>query len=393
MNILEFLGRNEGYFKDDLKNSSATISSIVRTSSFLVIGGAGSIGSAVVRTIFERNPKLLHVVDINENDLVECVRSLRSSVGYTDGEFRTFALDCGGPEFEALLKSSAPYDYVLNLSALKHVRSEKDPFTLMRMIRVNVLNSVKIARLIEGTGTKKYFCVSTDKAANPINLMGASKRLMECALTGSDIDLDVSLARFANVAFSNGSLLNGFENRYLQNQPMSAPLKIKRYFMAPSEAGELCLIACLLGENRDLLFPKLDFEKHQITFVEVLERYLAYRGYEIAYCESEEEARSKVALIPSGVWPVYLFESDTTGEKIYEEFHTNNEVIDEAKFEMIGIVKLPLFRDSDRIDQFFQDLGRLEKTAFDKKAILELFTQALDGFHHVDSGRYLDDRM
>ena len=243
MNILKLIGREEEIFEKDISTYENELSKIVSNSSFLVIGGAGSIGQAVTKEIFKRNPSKLHVVDISENNMVELVRDLRSSYGYINGDFQTFALDIGSVEYDAFIKSDGKYDYVLNLSALKHVRSEKDPFTLMRMIDVNVFNTEKTLQQAIDNGTKKYFCVSTDKAANPVNMMGASKRIMEMYLMRKSQEIKISTARFANVAFSDGSLLHGFNQRILKKQPIVAPNDIKRYFATPKEPGELCLMS------------------------------------------------------------------------------------------------------------------------------------------------------
>ena len=233
LNILDFIGRDKELFNDDINNYKNQLDVIIQQSSFLVLGGAGSIGQAVTKEIFKRNPKKLHVVDISENNMVELVRDIRSSFGYIDGEFATFALDIGSLEYDAFIKSDGKYDYVLNLSALKHVRSEKDPFTLMRMIETNIFNTDKTLQQSIDNGVKKYFCVSTDKAANPVNMMGASKRIMEMFVNRKSKDITVSMARFANVAFSDGSLLHGFNQRLEKNQPIVAPNDIKRYFVTP----------------------------------------------------------------------------------------------------------------------------------------------------------------
>ena len=292
MNILELIGRQKELFLNDISNNEAQLQSIVSASSFLVIGGAGSIGQAVTKELFKRSPKKLHIVDINENNMVELVRDIRSTLGYIKGEFKTFAIDCGSVEFEMLFSSVDHYDYVFNLSALKHVRSEKDPFTLMRLIEVNILNTIKTIQISQAHGVKKYFCVSTDKAANPVNMMGASKRIMEMFLMKESNNIKISTARFANVAFSDGSLLHGFNQRLSKKQPISAPNDVRRYFVTPQESGELCMMSCLLGNNRDIFFPKLSEELHLITFSEIAEKYLNNYGYEAYVCSSEDEARN-----------------------------------------------------------------------------------------------------
>lgn len=267
--ILSLIGRTKELFLDDIADYNEKLEKIVNNSTFLVIGGAGSIGQAVTKEIFKRNPKKLHVVDISENNMVELVRDIRSSFGYIDGEFATFALDIGSWEYDAFIKQDGKYDYVLNLSALKHVRSEKDPYTLMRMIETNIFNTDKTLRQSIEKGTKKYFCVSTDKAANPVNMMGASKKIMEMFVMRKSKQIDVSMARFANVAFSDGSLLHGFNQRIQKQQPIVAPNDIKRYFVTPQESGELCLMSCIFGENRDIFFPKLSENLHLITFLKL----------------------------------------------------------------------------------------------------------------------------
>ena len=253
--------------------------------------------------------------------MVELVRDIRSTIGYGESDFRTFAIDCGSLEFEKLFYAEGPYEYIFNLSALKHVRSEKDPYTLMRMIDTNVFNTIKTLRLTSEKGLKNYFCVSTDKAANPVNMMGGSKRIMEMFLMRESLDQNISMARFANVAFSDGSLLHGFNQRFAKQQPISAPCDVKRYFVTPQESGELCLMSGLLGENRDIFFPKLSENLHLITFAEIARKYLTQLGYEPFECESEEEARGRCSeLIKLKKWPCYFFKSDTTGEKDFEEF-------------------------------------------------------------------------
>ncbi|MDQ7042740.1 MAG: UDP-N-acetylglucosamine 4,6-dehydratase, partial [Sulfurimonas sp.] len=291
MSILSLIGRKKELFTDDILDSASELKKIISSSIFLVIGGAGSIGQAVTKEIFKRQPKKLHVVDISENNMVELVRDIRSSFGYIDGEFSTFALDIGSVEYDAFIKNDGKYDYVLNLSALKHVRSEKDPYTLMRMIDTNIFNTDKTIKQSIENGVKKYFCVSTDKAANPVNMMGASKRIMEMFVNRNSLNIKVSMARFANVAFSDGSLLHGFNQRIAKNQPIVAPNDIKRYFVTPQESGELCLMSCIFGENRDIFFPKLSENLHLISFADIAVKYLEGLGYEPYLCESEDEAR------------------------------------------------------------------------------------------------------
>ena len=393
--ILELIGRTLTLFGADVDGLSDDLSSLVKGSRFLVIGGAGSIGQAVTKEIFKRRPKVLHVVDISENNMVELVRDVRSTIGYIEGDFRTFAVDCGSPEFEALISSEGPYDYVFNLSALKHVRSEKDPYTLMRMLSVNIFNTIKTFRLARDNGAKKYFCVSTDKAANPVNMMGASKRIMEMFLMRESETMPISMARFANVAFSDGSLLHGFNQRFAKRQPFSAPNDVRRYFVTPQESGELCLMSGLLGENREIFFPKLSEHLHLITFSDIAERYLRQMGYEPFRCASEEEARDRAAeLIAKKQWPCYFFSSDTTGEKDFEEFFTDKEDLDMSRFYGVGAIKNQPIYDSQKLDDFFSGVQALrEKGNWDKQAILDLFFDLLPEFAHKETGKYLDQRM
>ena len=395
MNILEVVGRDYLLFDSDIKHHEATICDLVNNSRFLVIGGAGSIGQAVTREIFKRNPGILHVVDISENNMVELVRDIRSTLGYNDGEFRTFAIDCGGREFEALLASASGYDYVLNLSALKHVRSEKDPFTLMRLIEVNILNTISTLAAARARGARKYFCVSTDKAANPVNLMGASKRIMEMFLMRESLTQTVSTARFANVAFSDGSLLHGFNQRFAKSQPIAAPNDVRRYFVTPQESGELCLMSCLLGENRDIFFPRLSEALNLTKFSDIAVRYLRARGFEPYECDSEDEARVRAReLIAVRKWPVYFFSSDTTGEKGFEEFYTEREVLDMDRFENIGVIQNEPDFDHEALEHFLVEIARIRAgVTWDKSEIVDLFNAMIPDFDHKETGRYLDNRM
>ncbi|MFZ3109136.1 MAG: UDP-N-acetylglucosamine 4,6-dehydratase [Rectinemataceae bacterium] len=393
--ILDIIGRTSELFAVDLASREVELSSLVKASRFLVIGGAGSIGQAVTREIFSRDPKLLHVVDISENNMVELVRDLRSSIGYSSGEFATFAIDAGSDIFDAFMKNGPGYDYVLNLSALKHVRSEKDPYTLMRMVDVNVFNTDKTMRQAAAAGARKYFCVSTDKAANPVNMMGASKRIMEYFLMRRSLELPVSTARFANVAFSDGSLLYGFNRRLDKEQPISAPNDVRRYFVTPKESGELCLMSALLGENRDLFFPKLDAEANLITFSEIAERYLRHRGYEPVPCATEDEARARVGeLKAQGKWPVFFFASDTTGEKDFEEFFTDKESLDMERFESIGVIQNAPAWNPAALDHFESEIRAMRaRGSWTRASLIDLFNATIPEFAHKETGKFLDSKM
>ena len=395
MDYLSLIGRSGALFSQDIARNENHLRKTISRSRFLVIGGAGSIGQAVVREVFKRDPKVLHVVDISENNLVELVRGIRSTVGYGSGDFKTFSLDCGSVEFISCVKAEGPYDYVFNLSALKHVRSEKDPYTLMRMTMVNVFNTIKTLQLVKDMGAKKYFCVSTDKAANPANMMGASKRIMEMFLMRESLTQNISMARFANVAFSDGSLLHGFNQRFAKRQPLSAPNDVRRYFVTPQESGELCLLSGLLGENRDIFFPKLSDKLHLITFSEIAVRFLKDHGYEPYRCASEDEARNRAKeLIAKKQWPCYFFESDTTGEKDFEEFFTDNEDLDMDRFNTVGVIRnMPDFEES-KLDEFMDGINALRrKEIWKKDEIISLYFSLLPEFAHKETGKFLDQKM
>lgn len=393
--ILPLIGRTDALFTQDIENQEVELSRIVSESRFLVLGGAGSIGQAVTKEIFKRNPKKLHVVDISENNMVELVRDIRSSFGYIEGDFQTFALDIGSLEYDAFIKADGKFDYVLNLSALKHVRSEKDPYTLMRMIDVNVFNTDKTIQQSIDAGAKKYFCVSTDKAANPVNMMGASKRIMEMFLMRKSEQMAISTARFANVAFSDGSLLHGFNQRIQKRQPIVAPNDIKRYFVTPQESGELCLMSCIFGENRDIFFPKLSEALHLISFADIAVKYLEQLGYEPHLCDTEEEARQLVLTLPEqGKWPCLFTASDTTGEKDFEEFFTDKEELDMSRFANLGIIKNAPLYEQELLTLFENSISEMKgERAWTKDQIVKLFFTMIPDFGHKETGKYLDSKM
>lgn len=393
--ILDLIGRNSELFEDDIKKYEDELQLIISSSSFLVIGAAGTIGQAVSKEIFKRNPKKLHVVDISESNMVELVRDIRSSIGYIEGEFKTYALDIGSIEYDAFIESDGQYDYVLNLSALKHVRSEEDPFTLMRLIGVNIENTDKTLLQSIENNAKKYFSVSTDKATNPVNMMGASKSIMEMFLMRRSLQIPVSTARFANVAFSDGSLLHGFNQRIQKQQPLSAPKDIKRYFVTPKESGELCLMSCLLGNNRDIFFPKLSDKLHLITFADIAVNYLKNLGYEPYICSTENEARELAKTLPAKAkWPCYFFSSDTTGEKDFEEFFTENETLDMEQYENLGIIKNNADFDEAKLEMFISEITNLRKNGkWSKEQLVDLFFKMIPNFGHKETGKYLDSKM
>lgn len=398
-NILPLVGRTKPLFEQDILSREAEIRDIIHNGKFLVIGGAGTIGSAICRELFARDPRVLHVVDISENNMVELVRDIRSSAGYGTGEFATFALDCGSDIFRALIREEIKriggYDYIFNTSALKHVRSEKDPFTLMRMVDTNIFNTDSTIEMAEDMGAKKYFCVSTDKAANPVNMMGASKRIMEMFLNRRSVTMPVSTARFANVAFSDGSLLYGFNRRIEKGQPISAPNDVRRYFVTPKESGELCMMSCLFGNNRDIFFPKLEEELNLVTFSSIADKYLADLGYEPVQCATEQEARDRVGeLKAQRKYPVYYFTSDTTGEKDFEEFYTDNEDLDFDRFIDIGVIRNIVDYNDAKLERFTAEILRMKAAGtWTRGELIDLFNWMIPSFNHKETGKFLDGRM
>lgn len=395
-NILNYIGREKDLFKQDIDIADQKLKIIVKSSKFLVLGGAGSIGQAVTKAIFKLNPQILHVVDISENNLVELVRDIRSSFGYIEGDFKTFALDIGSIEYDAFIAADGNYDYVLNLSALKHVRSEEDPFTLMRMVNTNILNTKKTLEQAIEKGVKKYFCVSTDKATDPVNMMGASKRIMELFLLQKSKEICISTARFANVAFSDGSLLHGFEQRIKKQQPIVAPNDIKRYFITPKESGDLCLMSSIFGENRTIFFPKQTDSLKLVSFADIAVKFIKTLGYKPYLCASEDEAREIMQTsAKKGKWPYLLTKTNTTGEKDVEEFFSNNEIIDLNRYKSIGIINNEIDRNlNDKLDEFCFSINQLkEKKSWTKEAIISIFHKILPNFNHKETGEYLDHKM
>ena len=393
--ILSIINRKGSLFQEELIVNQKKINLIVKSSSFLVIGGAGSIGREVVKILFSRNAKKLHVVDISENNLAELVRDLRSQYGYSTSEFKTLALDISSNEYDAFINSDGEYDYVMNLSALKHVRSEKDPYTLMRLVRVNILNTIKTIEQSIQLNIRKYFCVSTDKATNPVNLMGASKLVMEMFLQRYSDKISISSARFANVAFSDGSLLNSFQNRFNKRQPMVSPKDIERYFITPEESGILCVMSCLFGNSNEIFFPKIKGDFRLIKISSIAENFIKSKNFEPIICSSEEEARTNVnRYIQNKKWPLYLSNSDTTGEKPYEEFYSSEELIDNNRYHNIGVISN--FKEVDELilKNFENNFRKLiESNNWTKLQIVEEFKNILPGLDYFDIGKYLDEKM
>ena len=399
ISLLEIVGREAPLFEEDLREHEAELSELIANSRFLVVGGAGSIGGAVVHELFARKPRALHVIDSSENNLAELVRDIRSSLGYIDGDFHAYCFDALGAEFAAFAKhtltQTQPYDYVLNFSALKHVRSEKDPFTLMRLIDVNIFLTRQLLEFSQQCGAKKFFCVSTDKAANPVNMMGGSKRIMEMFLLGDGSATAVSTARFANVAFSDGSLPHAWTQRMHKRQPLSAPNDIRRYFVTGQEGAQLCLFSILQGRDREIYFPKLSPRLHLITFSSMAERYLQSLGYEPYLCDSEDEARQRVAeLSAKRKWPCYFFQTDTTGEKDFEEFYTDSEQVDWERYVEMGVVRNEAVAEAAQLQSFATRIADLRhRQKWTKQDLLEAYAQLLPNFAHKETGKSLDNRM
>lgn len=394
-NITKILNRQNSLFQEDIQQNNLLLKEIISQSRFLVLGGGGSIGQAVSKEIFCRSPKALHIVDISENNLVELVRDIRSSYGYIEGEFKTFAIDIGSDEFEKYINDNYKFDYILNLSALKHVRSEKDPVTLMRMIRVNIINTISSIQQIKKMGSKNYFAVSSDKATNPVNMMGASKRIMEMFLMKFSNDINVNTARFANVAFSDGSLLHGFQQRILKEQPISAPSDVLRYFISPVESGQLCLLSALLGKNNEIFFPKLDSGIELMSFSEIAKCFIIDAGYEPYICSDEDEARSEAKqLIQNKKWPCFFSKSNTTGEKPIEEFFTDKDEINLGRFTNIGVMKNSINIDIPALDNFeIKIKNMLHQLNWTKSELVDLFLTLIPNFEHLELKKDLDEKM
>ena len=395
MNVLSIIGRENSIITEDVNDNEKILSDEISGSKFLILGAAGSIGQAVTKEIFKRKPLQLDLIDISENNLVELVRDLRSSYGYIKGSFKTLAIDIGSEEYDAFIESDGKYDYVLNFSALKHVRSESNPFTLMRMIEVNILNTIKTINYSIEKKVKKYFCVSTDKATMPINMMGASKRIMEMFLSQLSTSINISTARFANVAFSDGSLLHGYNNRIIKKQPLVIPENVERYFVTSEESGLLCLMSCILGKNREIFFPKINSNFKLIGFKHIATRFLEEKKYQPYFCKDENEARDKsVQLIDDGMWPCLITPTDTSGEKSFEEFFTDNDEVIMDRYKDLGIIINKNNSYEIRLDNFLSTINIMKKNkSWTKQDIVELFKSTCSNFNHKETGNYLDSKM
>ena len=401
ININSFISENitsrsTSMFASDIEANKEILVQEIEGKSLLIIGGAGSIGSSYIRAILPFKPSKLVVIDLNENGLVELTRDLRSTHGmYVPEEYRTYTLNFADPIFERIFREEGGFDIVANFSAHKHVRSEKDKYSVQALIENNVIKARKLLDLLAEYPPKHFFCVSTDKAANPVNIMGASKRIMEDMIMGYTSKFKVTTARFANVAFSNSSLLSGFIDRIMKKQPLAAPCDVKRYFVSPEESGQICMLACVLGHNGEIFFPKLS-EETMITFSSICDKFLAALGYEKKECVTEEEAKKYAAEMSedSKVYPVIYFKSDTTGEKDYEEFYVSGEQLNMSRFSSLGVIEGVQKRPMYELDIFFDELEEVfHRKSFTKLDIIAVIKRFLPNFEHVEKGKNLDQKM
>jgi FlaA1/EpsC-like NDP-sugar epimerase len=390
-------GREGSLLQPDLERYAGELGRQIDGKSVLVIGGAGTIGSSYIRALLRHRPKRLYVVDISENGLTELVRDLRSTTGLNiPADFKTYPIDFGSSIFEQLFLSEGPFEIVANFAAHKHVRSEKDSYSIAAMIENNVIKAHRLLSLLSATPVEHFFCVSTDKAANPVNIMGASKKLMEEVILAYASKIPVTTARFANVAFSNGSLPLGFLERFAKQQAWSCPTDVRRFFVSSEESGQLCLIASVLGKSGDIFYPKLDMVNDMKTFSDIACKLLETWGWQVDACTSEEEARQKAAQLnnASMAYPVYFFTSDTTGEKSYEEFYTENEVLDTTTFAKLGIIKNAPKRTLEELEDIINDIKALfQHGNVEKAQIVNLLVRYLPNFEHIETGKNLDQKM
>lgn len=383
-------------FFRDIDNNRKLLEEIISGKTVLVIGGAGSIGSSFIKALIPFKPASLVVVDTNENALAELTRDLRSTKGMdVPADYVTYPMDFASPVFEKMFRSRGGFDLVGNFSAHKHVRSEKDIYSVEALLQNNVLHAKLLLDLLSEYPPEEYFCVSTDKAANPVNIMGASKRIMEDVIFSYSDKFPVKTARFANVAFSNGSLPAGFLARIQKLQPLSAPSDVRRYFVSPEESGQICLLSCILGENRAIFFPKLE-EAQMMTFDAIGTELLKAHGYEVLECSSDEEAIDKAEELKKGsnLYPVYYSVSDTSGEKPFEEFVTDIETVDYDRFYSLGVITGKTIPDKSRVEKLFADLNtEFEKDDTTKEEVVAIMKDYLPNFEHIETGKTLDSKM
>ena len=388
--------RNQSMFLVDIENNRKQLSKKIKDKSVLVIGGAGSIGSSFIKAILPFRPASLVVVDINENGLAELTRDLRSTKGlYVPEDYVPYPMNFASWVFEKMFRNRGGFDIVANFSAHKHVRSEKDIYSIEALLQNNVLQAKKLLDLLSELPPEEYFCVSTDKAANPVNIMGASKRIMEDVIFAYSDKFPVKTARFANVAFSNGSLPAGFIARLQKLQPLSAPSDVKRYFVSPEESGQICMLACILGENREIFFPRLE-EAQMMTFDKIATAFLEAHGYQVLLCNSDEEAINKAVELKHGsnLYPVHYSGSNTSGEKAFEEFYTDKETVDLTRMKSLGVVTNKEIPDVSRIEILFKKLNAaFEKSDTTKDEVVSIMSEYLPNFEHIETGKSLDSKM
>ncbi len=391
------LDRSGSLFTEDLAHLDKELHDQIDGRSVLVIGGAGTIGSSYIRALLKFSPKRLFVIDINENGLTELVRDLRSRTDvFIPDDFKTYPIDFGSTVFEKLFKDEGPFEIVANFSAHKHVRSEKDIYSIEAMVENNVLKAKRLLDMFVDTKVDHFFCVSTDKAANPVNIMGASKKLMEEVIMAYSAKMPIVTARFANVAFSNGSLPLGFIERFNKQQPWSCPIDVKRFFVSPEESGQLCLIASVLGASGDIFFPKLDMINDLKPFSDIAINLLNAWGLKPDICQTEEEARQKALHLnaDSKTYPIVFFSSDTSGEKAYEEFYTETETLDMNRFFKLGVIKNSKKRPIQEVDNIINNLQTLFlKDKLSKIEIVNKLKDLLPNFEHIETGKSLDQKM
>lgn len=399
-NLENFIGeyvtkRSASMFYPDIDVNSDALDRKITGKSVLVIGGAGSIGSSFIKAILPFKPSSLVIVDYNENALAELTRDLRSTKGmYVPEDYLPYPMDFASPVFEKMFRSRGGFDIVGNFSAHKHVRSEKDIYSIEALLQNNVLHAKLLLDLLEEYPPEEYFCVSTDKAANPVNIMGASKRIMEDVIFAYSDHFPVKTARFANVAFSNGSLPLSFLTRMQKLQPISAPIDVRRYFVSPEESGQICLLACILGNNREIFFPKLA-EAQMMTFDGIARELLRVHGYEPLECKSDAEAidRSEELKAGSRLYPVHFSISDTSGEKPFEEFVTDTETADMDRFDSLGVITGKPIPDVDKVRKLFEELNQAFSTKTCKEEIVSIMKSYLPNFEHIETGKSLDSKM
>ena len=388
--------REKSMFLTDIEKNKEELTKKIADKTVLVIGGAGSIGSSFIRAILPFKPASLVVVDTNENALAELTRDLRSTKGmFVPEEYITYPMDFSSEVFQKMFVSRNGFDIVANFSAHKHVRSEKDIYSVEALLKNNVLHAKLLLDLLVEYPPEEYFCVSTDKAANPVNIMGASKRIMEDVIFSYSDRFPVKTARFANVAFSNGSLPAGFLARMQKLQPLSAPFDVTRYFVSPEESGQICMLSCMLGENREIFFPKLNTEQ-MMSFDEIARKLLEVQGYEVLLCDSDEEAIDKAEDLKNGSkkYPVHFAVSDTSGEKEYEEFFTDSEDVELERFLSLGVVINKTIPDTNKIDILFEKLNEaFSKENVEKEVIVSIMKEYLPNFEHIEKGKSLDSKM